>query len=246
MTLKIAHITDIHIVAREGDLLRGIDVRNNFIQTLNTVRNAQPDMIVVGGDMAAEDGELAAYQWIKMQLDRMGIEYHVLAGNHDRIENMHRVFHQSGRQNRDTWYFQLDRKGRRIFCLDSSTNRLSKDQLDWLKADIGKRNDTVLLFIHHPPLLCDCLFMDRKYPLENWQEAVRLLRSIPQIKNIVCGHYHTERTVQSCENTVFITPATYMQISQQSPNFEISDYRPGWRWIKWEGETLYSSVFYAR
>lgn len=244
-TLKIAHITDIHIAPREGELLEGIDVQKNFLNAMDAICAARPDCIILGGDLA-EDGDPGSYQWIKTQLDRIGITYHIMAGNHDRIENLNSTFGLMDRQDRDSWYFGLEKKGRRIFCLDTSSNFLPEHQLDRLEADIGNRRDEVLLFIHHPPIMCDCLFMDKNYPLKNWQEAFRRLRSIPQIKNIVCGHYHTEKTIQSSGITIFLTPSTYVQISQDNRDFEISDYRPGWRWIKWEGETLYSSVFYVR
>ena len=245
-TLTIAHIADIHIVPREGELLRGIDVRKNFVETLRSIEKAQPDIIVVGGDLAAQDGELGAYRWIKTQLERTGIEYCVLAGNHDCINNMARVFSQTDRQNREDWQFHLERKGHGFHCLDSSSNSLPERQIHRLAADMGTQNGEALLFLHHPPLWCDCRYMDRKYPLGNWRETICQLKAISRIKNIFCGHYHTEKTIRTANKSVFITPATYMQISQESPEFKISDCRPGWRWIRWDGEALYTSVHYIQ
>ncbi len=243
--LRIAHITDIHITPQDNELLHDVDVRKNFGSVLNNVKEVEPDAIVIGGDLAALDGELESYRWIKQQLDQTGIEYHVMAGNHDRIDTLSQVFKQKGRYSTDNWHLTLNIQGRWIYCLDSSSYSVPSAQLKRLSEDIENHAEEVLLFIHHPPMLGDCLFMDSKYPLANWEEVFSHLESIPQIKKIICGHYHTEKTIQYSDKLIFITPSTFCRISESSAEFEVaSNSRPGWRWIKWKDDVFYSGVEY--
>jgi Icc protein len=80
--LRIAHICDIHI-DKEGINPRGYPVRENFLQILSDVKEQEPNLLVLGGDLCSEVGELAIYSWIKDQLDTLDTPYLVQPGNHD-------------------------------------------------------------------------------------------------------------------------------------------------------------------
>ena len=85
--ISIAHLTDIHIGPSEVPV-RAINVRRNFEKALQQITFEKPDLIVLGGDLAADCGEVEAYQWIKPRLDQADIPYLIIPGNHDRVDNL--------------------------------------------------------------------------------------------------------------------------------------------------------------
>ncbi len=245
--LKITHITDTHI--GEIDALRGkIDSRKNFLNVLQQVKREDPDIIVLGGDLAGDRGEIASYRWIKQEMDSLNIPYQVMAGNHDITENMYSIFKLKEGPVVGSLYDKKKIKGRTLIFLDSSSHKVDQFQLKQLEMDAKKSGEEIMLFIHHPPLECGCLFMDMHYPLLNRDEVFPVLQSISNLNYIICGHYHTEKTVFRNGKTFLITPSTMLQFSQNDPDFKI-DFnvdRPsvGWRTIFWDDVGLKTRVKY--
>ena len=132
--------------------------------------------------------------------------------------------------------------GKQLIFLDSSSETITKDQIDWLS--LNNWDQSSLLFMHHPPANCGCNFMDRKYPLKNQAETMAALNKISGIKAVFCGHYHTEKTILSEDKTIFITPSTMMQLSQDNNEYEVTSFQPGWRIIEWDGSKIETRVEY--
>lgn len=241
--IKIAHITDIH-VKETAALNKNIDVRENFKKVISRISGEFPDLVVLGGDQAAENGEMKAYRWIKAEMDKLAVAYCLLAGNHDVAQNLREIFSPDQELRDGLFCYQKEVKGHILFFLDSSSNLVSEKQLAWFRSKISNCNQEVLLFIHHPPALCGCEFMDSNYPLLNREETFSCLQETSAVKNIFCGHYHTEKTVVKGGKNIFITPSTMTQFSQSNPEHEISSYQPGWRIVEWDGECLETRVDY--
>lgn len=70
--LKIAQMSDLHLSADAGPY-RDILVREQFVRTLEQALKAQPDMLVLSGDLAAHHGEIGAYQFLQDCLDPLDI-----------------------------------------------------------------------------------------------------------------------------------------------------------------------------
>lgn len=241
--ITIAHLTDIHI-GPSTNPIRDIDVRRHFINTLRNIETAAPDLIVLGGDQAARDGELEAYEWIKPHLDQTGIHYTIIPGNHDSIHNLVQVFNLGKDLKSEELYYIRNMKGFKLVFMDSSREIVSENQLEWLRAETGDPNSPVLLFIHHPPLFCNCTFMDRKYPLKNRDLVFDLMCEQPSIAHIFCGHYHTEKTIRDRHKNIYLTPSTMMQMDPDKADYAISATNPGWRFIRWNGLRMETSVRY--
>ncbi len=243
--LKIIHITDMHI-GENDEKNRNIDVRKNFSKVLQAIAlDNPPDLIVLGGDLSAIDGELGAYMWIKEEMDQLGIEYMAIPGNHDNAVNLQQVFGFWGKRSNEL-YFVKEFKGNKVVFLDSSRTSISKSQLQWLSSITKDFQEPFLMFIHHPPLLCGCRFMDDNYPLYNWIDVSNAFSRIRCFKHIFCGHYHTEKTLVNGNMSVSITPSTMMQICQTDIKYNVSGLCPGWRVIEWDGEQLSTSVRYIK
>ncbi len=239
--IKIAHITDIHIGA-DNTLIRDIDVKGNFKKIVAKVPEDNPDLIVLGGDLAAVYGETEAYEWAKSELDALGIPYLVMAGNHDIVENLNRVFKLEDKMNPGGLYYRYDLKNHPLFFLDTSSADISSKQLDWLLSETRTLEKDALLFTHHPPLISRCNFMDTNHALKNSDEVLVVLNKIQNINFIFCGHYHTEKTLVKDNKTIFITPSTMMQLSQTNFEYEVQSFNPGWRIIEWDGIQLETHV----
>jgi Icc protein len=245
--LIIAQVTDMHIGATDNPY-RGIPVRQQFVDVLQEVAKRPLDLLVLSGDLAAVAGEPEAYAWIRQVLATFPYPYVIMAGNHDHLGRMLKTFEVPASDVvEEMLCFSRTIKGRQLLFLDSSSYQLPPQQLDWLRAQLttGGQKE-VLLFIHHPPLLCDCRFMDERYPLQNIDEVWPVLVQLSQIKHIFCGHYHTEKTVVKAGKSVHLTPSTIFQIDTQSPYFVMKHTRPGWRMIEWQGSRVRTYVEYLQ
>lgn len=240
----IAQVTDIHINATD-EVYRNINVRQNFINVLQSLEKKKIDLLVLSGDLAASDGEIESYQWIQKTLATFPYPYVVMAGNHDRVEVMTQVFDIPAKDvQKNMLYFSRRVHGHRLLFLDTSSYILPKEQLIWLYQQLYQSDEPILLFIHHPPLLCDCQFMDSFYPLGNIAETWEILQQLEVIKHIFCGHYHTDKILKSGGKTIYLTPSTMLQIGTELNKFVVEHTRPGWRIIEWDNVQLNTYVEY--
>lgn len=244
MKLKIAQISDIHI-GSEPIKYHGIDVRENFIKVLNHVQLSSVDLIVFSGDLALDMGEEEAYVWILNQMKRVAIPYLVMSGNHDSVERISRIFGVQHLLKNDMLYFKKEFKGFELYFLDTEPDYLDIKQMEWLRQEHVNMNENTLVFMHHPPCNANHLFMDRKYPLHNYEHVQNVFLGMPKIRHVFCGHYHFEKTIKLGSFNVHICPATQMQISPTNKDFEVLDFRPGWRLIEWDGQSLNTTVYYC-
>lgn len=240
----IGQISDTHISAVDQiNKLTGKNSREQFLEVIQILANRSLDILILTGDLAEFAGEHEAYIWLKEVLSTFPCPYIVIPGNHDRAATMVSTFalpttdYQHG-----MLYFQRIVKGRRLLFLDTSSYRLPLVQLSWLYQQVTSDNAPTLLFIHHPPLLCGCRFMDSFYPLHNIDEVWPILRELAPIQHIFCGHYHTSKTVVCDGKYVHVTPSTMMQIDTELLNFAVAHTRPGWRIIEWHDSQVHTYV----
>lgn len=237
-SLKIAQISDLHLSADDATH-RDIPVREQFVRTLERALEARPDMIVLSGDLSADHGEVGAYRFLQKCLDTIEVPVFLMAGNHDVADTLKEMFPLPGTQQGSEYNYQIEFKGHPLLFLDTSTNRVSNQQLDWLDAAANHyRGTEVLLFLHHPPVDCSCLFMDRQYPLQNRADTWRVIQQLKNVNRIFCGHYHIDKIVQANNKYIYLCPSTMMQINDTHPDFEIVSHHPGWREIIWDGREL--------
>ncbi len=243
--LVIAQITDMHIGSSDS-LYRGIKVRQKFLNVLQALAKKKLDLLVLTGDLSALEGEPEAYAWMSQVLAEFPYPYIVMPGNHDHVVRMSRAFKlPDGEISQGMLYFNRTISGKRLLFLDSSPSYITRRQLEWLSAQLADYKKQVLLFIHHPPLFCDCQFMDARHSLRNIEEVWQVLEQLPQVKHVFCGHYHTEKTVIKNNKNIYLTPSTIFQIDTNTPHFAVEHTTPGWRIIKW-GEEIQTYVEYYK
>ncbi|MFW6250157.1 MAG: metallophosphoesterase family protein [Alkalispirochaetaceae bacterium] len=234
----IAHLTDIH-VGNAGEEPRGVPVRDTFQSVLREIREAQPDLLVVTGDLALNRGNREIYRWVRATLDDSGLTYLVLPGNHDVPEMIAEEFSLSAEVGRNgpRLHRAIDLGGERVILLDTPGGTVEEEDAHWLSealADSAKGE--VLLFMHYPPVPLPIAHMERHYTLQG-RELLRdvLERSEPQVA-LFCGHYHNELSLVGPGYALFLTPSTYFQIAPLKAEFAVDHHLPAWRFIeRYEG-----------
>lgn len=242
--IKIGQISDLHI-GEDEKLVQGIDVRANFMTALKSKSMEGIDLLVLSGDLANEDGETGAYKYVFEKIKELPVPVCVIPGNHDRLDVMKSYFGLEDKVRDGKCYYKYEIRGRTLFFLDSACGTVSREQLDWLKEEAAKIKDEVLLFMHHPPCLCNHRFMDLKYSLKNIDEVQETLSSITNLKHIFTGHYHSDFRLKVNGKEVHVAPSTQMQIDPQKPIFNLKSSAPGWQVIEWGENFVESSVYFA-
>lgn len=242
--IRIAQVSDIHIGPTD-EPVQDINVRANFLKTLDSILEKAVDLVVISGDIAYDKAEPESYAWVASVLKNYPLPYVLMGGNHDRISTMAEFFPIHDDIHNGQLYFKRVLKGHHLFFLDSSTNVVPEEQLHWLRDEAAKVDSEILLFLHHPPAISGCEFMDTKYPLNNIAEVRRYLKQIPNLHNIFVGHYHAEKFVVQDGKNIHLTPSTFMQIDTRTPFFRMEHTSPGWRIIDWYDGRLDTEVHYG-
>ena len=242
--MRIAFITDMHIGA-EGEKPQGVDVRQNFLDSLAFLNELKPNCLVIGGDICNTVGDRSIYEWVKKQLDPLPFPHYIISGNHDDSAMIAEVFHLTHDLHQGELYYALPLEGRPTLFLDSSKGRLSPEQWTWFREYLNALRDTnVLVFMHHSPIPADVTFMDAHYPFQQSTEFLELAKDLPCHLTVVCGHYHVEKEVQRGNLLVLLTPSTFYQMKHDSPGFAIDNYRIGIREIDLTTHGTISTVHY--
>ncbi|MCG8569848.1 MAG: metallophosphoesterase [Spirochaetes bacterium] len=241
---RIAHISDIH-VGLENELPYGVDVRYHFLRILQSVKASAIDLIILTGDVTFRSKAKIPYHWVKEQLDLNQLPYFIIPGNHDDAAEMAEIFNLTDLLKQNKLYYQKYFKDQSLIFLDSSTAIIDQFQLDWLEQIDKTEQKSHLLFVHHPPILCNCYYMDKKYPLKNHQEVFQRISQLKNVDHIFSGHYHTEKILSIKNKNIYLTPSTFYQIDSQSKSFKIEHHYPGWRYISWNGQRLETQAKYV-
>ncbi len=242
--MRIAFLTDLHIGAVD-EQPQGVNVRQNFLNALEFLVGLKPDCLVLGGDICYATGDPAIYQWVKQQVDKLPFPYYVISGNHDDPTVMSGVFHKDHDLNDGELYYALPLEGRPALFLDSSKGIFSDTQWTWFRDYLlALRDNNVVVFMHHPPLPADAAFMDQKYPFRQSDKFMELVRELPCHVTVVCGHYHIEKVIQRGNLLVLITPSTFYQLRQDTPEFAVDHYEIGIREINLTTHGTNSTVYY--
>ncbi|SIQ01769.1 Icc protein [Alkalispirochaeta americana] len=241
--VRCVHISDIHLdlVTRTP---QGVPVWDHFFWARKTARNLNPDLVVITGDLALDQGSEELYQELASHLVFPGAQVLLLPGNHDKREYFQGAFGR--RYALDPRWPRLDRVveigGRTMILLDTADGEISRDTLSWLDSLLtasaaavkrGEQNGTILIWMHHPPLGGFNTFMDANYPLRNGQELVSLLTGFAGVLrfHLFCGHYHTDDQRHQENLTQYSTPSTWIQLDATTPDFSVSSRLAGLRLV---------------
>lgn len=241
--LRIAILSDLHIAGKD-EIPFGVDTRANFLSVLDLAIGDEPDLIILGGDQSYRDGDREVYLWIKKQLEKKGVPYRVISGNHDNPAALREVFHPDKQIQDNEFYYTETINGKELIFCDSTTGTLSERQWSWLKEKIEESKVEAFIFMHHPPFNCGVPYMDNNHPFHQMEEFAKLISSTDKNLCFFCGHYHCEKTVIRNNATVFISPSTFFNLNDRQVEFEIQHNIPSFRRLIIEDGKVETSVFY--
>jgi 3',5'-cyclic AMP phosphodiesterase CpdA len=192
--MKLIHITDTHLVA-PGKLLFGLDPQARLAACIDDIASHHADaaLCVITGDLAHR-GELAAYEALAAELDRLPMPVHALVGNHDAREPFRAAFPAAARD-ADGFVQAVVRRdeGDFIFLdtLDEGVHggRLCDARLGWLAARLDEAGQRpVYLFMHHPPFAVGMTWLD-EIALGEPERLARVVEG-HDIRHLFYGHVH--------------------------------------------------------
>lgn len=189
----IAHISDLHLTPKEGDLLyEHVDTRNALRQALAQVKrlNYPLDLLLLTGDLA-DGGEEGAYLFLRECLADMNIPVALLPGNHDCRKTLKQVFpEQFADWGNVVRHLHLD--GASLLLLDTVVSQQAWGLVDdegLLELQQQQIDGPCLLAMHHPPFSVDIPKMDY-FSCKGEIEALGSWAAQQKIEGLLCGHIH--------------------------------------------------------
>jgi Icc protein len=223
--MRIFQITDLHIPGENQEASFG-HVKANILRQLDYVRRESPDLLIISGDLTIPDACKPACEWLCSQLPD-AIPTLVLPGNHDDPRVLWEVFGEA-RCGNPHFYYQRHLGDYDLVVLNTHTDRLPQEQMDFLQTAAGER--PTVLFMHHPPDLVSDGFMARRQPLTNHADAAAAIRRT-LVTDVFCGHYHNTADIDCDGFQVHVTPSPAFQVSLTAHEFEPEPFKPSVRII---------------
>jgi Icc protein len=232
---SMIQVTDLHITAKAGEKLRGLDTRDSFRRIVEQICRQQPalDALLLTGDIA-DDGSASAYEFLNAALADFNCPLLCIPGNHDLPDVMARTL--------DPDRFTCNGpvtlgEHWRIELLDSHvpgevSGRLSESsraQLQEMRD--GEDHRSRLLALHHPPVTLGSAWLDGS-GLQSPDELFDPIDNDARVRAAVWGHAHQCWEGRRHNALMLGTPSTCTQFLPGSDAFAIDEDRPpAFRWL---------------
>jgi 3',5'-cyclic-AMP phosphodiesterase len=203
----------------------------------------RPGALLVSGDLT-DNGAPAEYARVRELLAPLGLEPHVLPGNHDRRGPLREAFGLPGAGEEPASH-AVDLGPLRLVCLDttipgSDGGALDGGRLEWLDATLDEAPEQpAVLAMHHPPLRTEMPGFERIGLADEGREGLAtVLARHPQVVRVVAGHVHRAMVGELAGRAVLTVPSTYLQAAldftdtgltmrADPPGFAIHAFREG-------------------
>jgi Icc protein len=256
VSIRILQLTDLHLFTASEATLRGIPTWTSLVDVLQYIRNGMEageqhyDCLVITGDVAHD--ELATTYallrdlLIKM-LGKLGERCLIIPGNHDNRDRMRQIFGQSGLADNRWVCFSRELGDWRLIGLDSHSpgevaGKIESAQIDWLKAQLTEHaNQPTIVFLHHPPFLVQCSWLD-SIGLREPEQLMEVIHSFPQIRVVSAGHVHQDYAVRNGGVEFVTSPSTAAQFQPASDVLTFENMPPGYRVFELLGDGYTSEV----
>jgi 3',5'-cyclic-AMP phosphodiesterase len=223
---KPAHwalLSDTHIFADKTGEYRGFRPYDNLKRVLPQVRAAQPDGVLINGDLAKLEGLTADYELLKSMIEPVAqsMPLCLSLGNHDDRKNFMGVMGKLSRgvtqPVESKHVLVLDQPPVRFIVLDSlmTTNvaagLLGKTQRTWLQNYFSASDDTpVIIFVHHT-------MDDGDNSLLDADRLLHLTRGVRKVKAIIYGHSHAYQYDSAYDIHLINIPAVGYNFADSEP-----------------------------
>ncbi len=196
--LRCAFLADPHLAADPRQIDHGRNMSNNLERTAAEVASAAPDVALLLGDVAWQQGCPGDYAQFRRLIQPLeaATPLCLTPGNHDDRQNFLAAFSPVAVADGavpEKSIVILERDWFRVILLDSLFRNdlvpglLGKAQRDWLGDFLAASDPLITLVgVHHPLADGDTNLLDSARLLD-------LLRSYPQVKAVIHGHDHAFR-----------------------------------------------------
>ncbi len=210
----LVQLSDPHIGADWG----GEDPVARLAAAVEAVRRLRPgpDAVLVSGDLAEHAAD-AEYRQLRGLLDPIDAPFHVLPGNHDDRDALHRNFGVPGAGGAFVQY-AADLGPLRLVVLDTTRpgedrGELDAERLAWLDAALAADpTSPTVVAMHHPPLATGIAPWDAiGLPADDRRALARVVGRHAHVRRLVGGHLHRTIAGDLGGCGVLAAPSTYMQ-----------------------------------
>ncbi len=248
MTSKhtIIQISDTHLFGDKSRRINGFNSYSNLNKILSHIKTTfeKADCLMVTGDLS-QDGTFESYQHIANLLNKIGIKYYLMPGNHDDVESINKVF--DFKWIIDNVDYSIELGDYLLCCIDSTLYQrdegaFSEEQLIRFENRLKKNKDKhTIVFMHHHPLKSISPWMDGMM-LINYEKFNSVIEKYPQIQAVLYGHIH--QVFESNINGTFYgsVPSTAYQIHPKTEVFTMDTVSGGYRVIELENGKFNSKI----
>ena len=229
--VRIAQVTDTHILAEPGALMKDMNTRASFEAVCADLfaEHADLDLLLATGDLS-QDGSVSSYEYLARQFDALPCPVFCLPGNHDDTDLM-RTQLESGSVSTAK---QIEIGAWTILLLDSTIpgevhGRITSAELDFMQAVLDEVTDRhVLVCLHHQARPAGSDWIDR-LGLEDDYRLRDCLQQYAQVRGVLWGHVHQQADWQLDNISWMSSPSTCVQFRPGSEGFALDDVAPGYR-----------------
>lgn len=224
----IIQISDTHLMNQEDLEFVHMNPEHSFQSVMQQIRQQYPnvDAIINTGDLAQVPVAETYSRYLSF-MQRLGIPFYQIPGNHDNIDLF--PFYQ----NKDE--VQAIHFGRWSFVLlnsavpDRIDGWIEQEQLQQLDILLAKlQQQSVIVACHHHPFAMQSKWIDQ-HMLKNTENLTDILAKHRNVKAVIFGHVHQDSCHEWQHIRFFSTPSTCVQFKPFSEDFALDNEMPGFR-----------------
>lgn len=221
----------------------------NWETCLAAIGEAEPDMVVLGGDLVFNDPDSAAdHAYAAAALARIDRPYRIVPGNHDLGDGPSltaaRLHAYGARYGADRWSMPLgdwQLIGLNSSLFDSGLEP-EAEQMAWLAAELeSAAGRPVLLFQHKPLCLVDFGETEVTADVMTPRSRAALLAVLhgSNVRGVVSGHLHCPRDFAVDGLRMIWAPSTGMVTDRDAAGHKRA---AGWLSVQLEGEAIMAAA----
>ena len=214
-----ALLSDTHVAGDPQEAYRGFVPYQNLQTVVPQVLAANPEGVIINGDVARLSGEKSDYQQIQQLLTPLAqkLPVHMTLGNHDDRTNFGAVFPRAVSLVEDHHVHVVESASVRMILLDSLlyvnkvVGLLGKLQRSWLEMFLDSTSPKpTLIFVHHT-------LGDDDSDLQDVDRMFDIIRPHPSVKAVLYGHSHRYQYGQRDGIQLINLPAVGYNFSDDQP-----------------------------
>lgn len=226
--IKVAQITDIHMLNKKNEIFRGSNPYKNFKEIMHTINKHGYDYLLFTGDIS-EEGMLESYRLVNDLIGDTLIPYFFIPGNHDNVDNMKEVFKERClNENSSITFLNWE-----LLWLDTKIKQkpygyIPKKSYNLVNQRIiTSEAENIGIIMHHHPKEVGTPLID-KFNIHNGYLIEQELIQHEKVKLIMFGHVHNNYEFWLNEVFCSSAPATCLQFPKGTTTLE-SEYSFGYK-----------------